>query len=123
MSLTAQRNSPTHRSYETRIGSRKIYGLMQPDGTCLILADCEVHQNACIKFTVPGLAAVTYFETERHCRAPMHKMFPDLRIEHREILISGTSPAEFDQMNGIPLPETEEEFKLKYAPLGYTFDD
>jgi len=114
---------PTARSFEYRIGSRKIYAHMNSSGTCTVLADCDVFPGACVTFTIPGEAALIFFENDRQNRPATQDLFPDLRPEHRDILITGNSPAEFDQMHGIPMPETEEEFKLKYAPLGYTFEE
>jgi hypothetical protein len=108
------------KTYEKRIGSRKIYGIEQEDGTCQILSDCKLHQDACIKFTVPGEAASIYFESTS--RPPVQELFPDLRNEHREILVSSTSPAEWDEMTGKPMPKTHEQFVEQYTPLGYTFD-
>lgn len=123
MSTLPQINQPSRKNYGARLGNRTIYGIMQPDGQCLILADCNLYPDACIKFTVPGEAAATYFEVPRQERPPMHHLFPGLRPEHREILISGVSPAEFDQLGGRPMPATEDEFQIKYGPLGYTFDE
>lgn len=110
------------RTHEHRLDSRKIYGIEREDGTTQILADCPLCQDACIKFTVPTPAARTYFDVDRSQRPHIQDLFTDLRIEHREILVSGTSPAEFDQMRGKRMPKTYEQFKKKYAPLGYHFD-
>lgn len=46
------------------------------------------------------------------------------RLGHRKILVTGTSPAEFNhRILGKPEPKTAEEFRKIYEPLGYTFDD
>lgn len=107
-------------TYEMRLGSRKVYGIVQEDGTVQILADCSLHCEAVIKFNVPGEAARIYFEQAE--RPAVQHLFPDLRPEHREILVTGTSPAEWDQMTGKPMPKTHEEFVTQYQPLGYHFD-
>lgn len=112
--------STTMKTYEKRLGRRKIYGIEQEDGTVQILADCTLHCEAVIKFSIPAAAAETYFESAT--RPPIQDLLPNLRDEHREILVTGTSPAEWDHMLGRPMPKTEEEFAAKYAPLGYTFD-
>ncbi len=107
-------------TFEKRLSAGKIYGIEQEDGTCLILADCQVHPEACIKFFIPIEAARIYFGDEQ--RPPIQELFPDLLAEQREILVSGNSPAQWDRMCGKRMPKTQDEFVKRYTQLGYTFD-
>lgn len=72
-----------------------------------------------MRFTVPLAPARDYFDGPRR---NIQDMFPELAPALREILVTGTTPAEWDRMfDG--LPETLEEFMEKYRPLGYRFEE
>lgn len=99
----------------------KIYGHDLEDGTFQILADCPLYQDAIIKFLIPAAAAEVYFGDTPHGKH-IQDLFPDLHIEQREILKSGHSPAQWDQMRGLSMPKTVEEFQERYRPMGYVFE-
>lgn len=110
-----------HPPYEKRFGRKKIFCLPIDPETSEVLADCEIHIDAVIRFRIPAAAAARFFGDNE--RTPVQEIFPDLRPEHREILVSGTSPAEWDiRIKGLDAPETEEEFRRRYEPLGYHFN-
>lgn len=112
----------TPETFEKYLWDKKIFGLRQEDGTVEIVADCSVYPDATVRFRVPGEAARIYF-TEG-VRESVQTLFPALAPELREILVSGTSPAEWDsRVSDKPMPETEEEFKDAYRPRGYVFPD
>ncbi len=108
------------KTYERRLSAGKIYGVTRDDGTVKILADCQFESTARIEFTLPGEAASRYFEDP--ARPCIQDLFPDLRKEHREILVSGTSPAWWDRMAGKRMPKTPEAFLARYGKLGYILE-
>lgn len=105
-----------------KVGRNEIYAIEETEGMCTMLAGCPLHPNAVIRFTVPLAAAREWFERGAS-RPPVQELFPDLSAELRELLVTGTSPAEWDSIFGGPMPETEEEFVKIYGPRGYTFPD
>lgn len=111
---------PEKEFVETYLGSRKIYGIIQGD-TCTIMADCEMDQDAVVKFNIPTAAARQIF-SEEHRTTHIQDLLPDLRRELREVLMTGTTPAEFDNMTG-QCPSSMGEFRAKYSQLGYTWDE
>jgi hypothetical protein len=72
-----------------------------------------------LDFIVPLEAAEEYFNAaQRRC---IQDIFPELSPQLREVLITGTSPAEYDEMCG-SLPEDEAAIRARYEPLGYRFE-
>lgn len=111
------------KTHEATLSAGKIYGIEQEDGTCSILCDCQTYPGAMVRFSVPLEAARTYFDAPREQRPSVQYLFPDLPAAHREILISGISPAAFDQLRAPrKMPKTISEFKERYEPLGYEFE-
>lgn len=104
---------------ELRLGHKTIYGIIEGE-TCTVMSDCSVDPEAVVKFTIPSAAAREIFSGER--TSHIQDLLPDLRMELREVLISGTSPAEFDQIRG-QVPRTLARFRRKYAPIGYSWDN
>ena len=108
------------KTFEKRLPARKIYGIQRGD-VCVILSDCNLYPPATIKFQVPMSAAEIYFES--NSRPAVQDLFPRLMKCQREILSTGTSPAEFDEMTGKKMPKSAAKFRQIYGPLGYVFDE
>jgi len=103
-------------TFEKRVGgTRKVYGIIE-NGKGEIVVDCNV-SDCLIRFQVQVPAMLEYFaEGQRRC---IQDIFPTLCKEHREILLSGSGPAEFDSITGKKMPKTRSAFMRKYKKFGY----
>lgn len=100
--------------YEFRCGSKKIYGVESAPGNVTLRVDCKVFPEAVIKIEVTTAQADAL---ENRPRPAVQVIAPNMPRELREIFITGTTPAEYDELLGTV------KSREGYAKLGYDFDE
>ena len=100
--------------YEFRCGSKKVYGVESAPGIVTLRVDCNVFPEAVIKIEVTTAQADAL---ENRPRPAVQVIAPNMPRELREIFITGTTPAEYDELLGTVKSREE------YAKLGYDFDE
>ena len=101
-------------TYEFRCGAKKIYGLESASGKVTLRVDCTVFPEAVVEIEVTRAQADAL--ANRHATL-ITAIVPDMPKELREIFITGTTPAEWDELFGGG-PGSRET----YAALGYCFE-
>lgn len=100
------KGKPVSKTYEMKKGRNHIYGIESEEkpGMVKVLADCS-HYNM-VTFHVTTAQAEQLFDPNR--KAHIQDIVPDLDKRAREMFITGTSPAEFDELfNGAALDPKE----------------
>lgn len=97
------------------MGRKKLYAIPNKEKGIDILADCEA-TGGMVRIKM----SVSEFERwQSPTRGLIQDIFPMLRNELREILVSGTTPAEFEEIFGKKIPSKE---KLE-KEFNYEFED
>ena len=118
--MTQTFTEPTHTCLEKKIGSRSIHAIVSGN-YARFMCSCPVMPDGYVTFTTRAEEAREYFAEGR--QRLVQDIFPTVGKEHRELLITGTSPAEYDQLKGRRMPSTLAAFKTRYTRLGYMFDE
>ena len=110
---------PTHANLSRKIGTRTVYALVSGNYARFMFS-CNLMPDGYVTFTSRAAEAREYFAEPR--LRHVQDIFPGLRKEHREILITATSPAEYDALKGRRTPTTLAGWKARYTQMGYVFD-
>lgn len=85
--------------YVIEAGSKSISGFLMRDGRVRLLCDCDVFPDACVQvFVSPEQAEELMLP--RTQRRLIQAILPEHSREIREMLLFGTTPAEWDEMYG-----------------------
>lgn len=84
-----------------RIGTKELFVLpVEGDPDRLrVLCDCDVYPTHVVEITMTA-GQFEEIKRDRCKRRPIAAIFPEVGKELRELLISGTTPAEFDDLFG-----------------------
>ena len=100
--------------YELRLGHKKVYGMEQQDGRVRIVADCdECGPAGMVQFHITKAQAEEFFTVPRLRHA--QDIAPELPLELREVLITGSTPMEGEFMRGIEPDYTLKRYKGVYV--------
>lgn len=81
--------------HEKHIGSKLMYAVEHPEtGTMTVRIDCAVYEMA--EFGVPINQGRAYFDMQR--RPNIQDLFPGVDHRVREIMVTGITPAEWDEI-------------------------
>lgn len=83
----------------SRVCLKKIYWLQVDATTVRALCDCDVYPDTCIEVEMT-LAQALELTSDRHTRRNIAEILPNASKEVREIFITGTTPAEWDELFG-----------------------
>lgn len=88
--------------YETRVGRKKLYASVAPgENYAKITLDCDVYELC--EFFIPAAVVEELFERERTERRSLQVLLPALDPRLREVFITASTPAEFDETFGRPV--------------------
>lgn len=96
----------------TRVGSKKVYWL-QDGERATALCDCEVYTDHCVEVHMTLAQAL---EIAGGARRSIQDILPDVAKEVREVFISGTTPAEWDELFGARAKPAEAYGCYRFIP-------